>query len=142
MPQPRAHTCACGALWECADATDATGSECRDATDSSKPLWEYCSLATAEATGLTGRGCGCSAGRGGRRRVGHGHTHSRGREVGHGAPSVGPTVTGTREHRHDPTGPAKHVLEERGGGVWNPNDCVAKMAQIHISFCKFRFFPL
>ena len=33
------------------------------------------------------------------------------------------------------------ILEERRGGVWNPNFCVPKMAQIDISFCKFHFFP-
>ena len=33
-------------------------------------------------------------------------------------------------------------LFERGGGVWNPQICLPKIAQINISFCKFNFFAL
>ena len=39
----------------------------------------------------------------------------------------------------------KAVLEERrrgGGGVWNPNICVPKMAHNNFSFCKSHFFPI
>ena len=33
-------------------------------------------------------------------------------------------------------------MRREEGGVWNPNFCVPKIAQINISFCKFLFFPL